>query len=415
MPNAINNVKDVGSIIAKMGAKMFADQVQFIKSIDKEDVSTFGSYNGYQAGDTINISKPARFTMGTSADITSTIQDVVEEKVPLALDKQRNVPVALTSAEIATDLALKSWAKRILEPAVSGLAQGVESEVLGLAKNAVFNSVGTAGSTVFDARTFLSANQKIDEMACPDFENRFVLINPAANTSSVDNLKGLFNPNTDLARQYRSGYMGDGLGFTALRNNMLPLHTNGNDVTGVAVESSVLTPATGATQLGVDGLTADTGTVTAGSVFTIAGVNAVHPITKANLGYLQQFTVTANATANSSGQATLSITPTIYSSASGSLQNVSALPADEAALVFVGVASTGYIQNLAYHKSAFRFVSVPLVMPDGVDMVGQETVDGITMRVLRDYNSLTDKMILRLDVLYGFCAVRPEWAVRITA
>jgi hypothetical protein len=150
-------------------------------------------------------------------------------------------------------------------------------------------------------------------------------------------------------------------------------------------------------------------------VFTIAGVNAVHPITKQDLGYLQQFTVTANVTETSGNTVTLSISPTIYSSASGSLQNVSALPADEAALVFVGVASQAAQQSLFYHKSAFRMASVPLVLPEGLDMAAQETVDGMTIRVIRDYSVLTDKLILRLDFLGGLAATRPEWAVRATA
>ena len=165
----------------------------------------------------------------------------------------------------------------------------------------------------------------------------------------------------------------------------------------------------------MDGLTTTTGTVAKGSVFTIAGVYAVHPITKVAYPYLQQFVVTADATADGSGQATLSISPTIYSSASGSLQNVSALPADEAALVFVGSASTAYGQNIAYHKSAFRRVSVPLVLPQGMNTAAQETADGHTIRVLSDFDILTGKMIMRLDYLGGLAAVRPEWACRITA
>jgi len=415
MPNVINNVKDVGSIIAKIAAGMLADKSQFIKTIDKEPPESFtGQYNGYNLGDTINISKPARFTMGNTADITSTIQDVVEEKVPLVLSNQRNVPIALTSAEIATDLSLKSWAKRILDPAMTTLSNGIESECLVAAKNAVANEVGTAGATVFDTDTLLAAREKMRKYLVPMDDSLYSLLDSTAMRSAVNARKGLFNKTDEIGKQYKNGYMGMSDGFTFLENELLPIHTNGTDVTGWAVESSVLPPATGATQLGIDGVT-NGATITAGTVFTIDNVYAVHPITKATLPFLQQFVVTANTTGNVSTQATLSISPTIYSSASGSLQNVSALPVDEAAITVIGTASTGYTQNLAFHKSAFRFVSVPLVMPDGTDMVAQETVDGITVRVIRDYTVLTDKLIMRLDVLYGFAAVRPEWACRITA
>jgi hypothetical protein len=415
MPNTILNVSEQGKIISGLMGEMFEDKIQFVKAIDKEPERTFGSYNGFKAGVTANIGLPTRFNATSTPDITSTMSDVDELSVPLTVNNRSIVSFNLTSFEIATERDLKDWAKTFLEPAVSRLAQDVESRAMVLAKNAVYNSVGTAGATVFDTDTILAAGQKIDEYACPDMDNRFVLLNPAANRSAVNARKGLFQSSTAIAEQYRNGYMGEADGFTFLRNNLLPIQTNGNDVTGVAVASAVLTPATGATQLGVNGLTNTTGTVTAGQVFTIAGVNQVHPITKADLGVLQQFVVTANATASGTGTATLSISPTIYSSASGSLQNVSALPANTAALVFVGAESSALSQNLAFHKSAFRFASLPMVKPEGLDMVASKSVDGINIRLLRGFDIKTDQMIMRLDCLWGLAAVRPEWAVRLTA
>lgn len=409
MPNLINTVKDVGTVISRMAAGMLEDEFQFLKTIDKEPEDSFGQVNGYNVGDTINISKPARFEMGTTADITSTIQDIKEEKVPLALDKQRNVPVALTSADIATDLSLKSWANRILKPAVSTLATGIESECLTLAKDAVYNLAGTAGSTVFDTDTMLSAREKLKKNLVPSGE-LFALLDSTATRSAVNARKGLFNDTSEVAKLYKNGAMGRSDGFLYLENNLLPTHTNGNDVV-FEVRTTVSTQ--GQSTLVVEGLTTTTGTVKKGTVFTVAGVYQVHPITKVTLTNLQQFVVTADAIADGSGYATLSISPAMYTT--GSLQNIASFPQDGDAITPVGSASTGYTQNLTYAKSAFRFVSVPLVKPDGADMVGQSTVNGVTIRIIRDYNILTDKLILRLDVLYGFAAVRPEWACRVTA
>jgi hypothetical protein len=412
MANNISNVKSRAGIIAKMAAGYLSDHVQMIKAIDKADASDFNGKNGYSAGDTIKINKPWQAVTGTGADITSTIQDFVEQSVSLTVDNQYNVPIAFTSSEIATDIQLKSWAERVMKPAMITLGNKIESACLQQAVDATYNVVGTAGSTAFDTDTILSAGELIDINACNDYDNRFVLLNPAANRSAVNARKGLFQSSTDISEQYKSGAMGMADGFTFLRNNLLPTHTNGTDVTGVAVNNAAV--AEGDAVLAVDGLITTTGTVTKGSVFTIAGVFKVHPVTKDTLSELQQFTVTADVTANGSGQATLAISPALYAGSDG-LQNISALPADNAALTFVGAASTGYAQNLAFHKSAFRFVSLPLVMPEGVDMVAQETVDGITVRIVRDYDVKTDKMILRADVLWGLAAVRPEWASRITA
>lgn len=408
MSNDISTVKDRASIIAKMAAGFLSDHNQFVKSIDKADNADFDGKNGYQAGDTIKFNIPTQFTLGTTADITSTIQDVKERSINLAVTNQYNVSIALTSAEIATDLGLKSWAKRILEPAMITLSNNIEGACLEQAADATYNAVGNPGSTVFDTDTILSAGQKIDENGCKDYGNRFVLLNPQANRSAVNARKGLFQQSDEIAKQYKEGAMGRADGFTFLRNNLVNTHTNGNDD---VFEVRTTVTIQGQATLVVEGLTVDTGTVKKGTVFTVANVYAVHPVTKEVLPHLQQFTVLEDETADANGYATLDVSPAFYTT--GSQQNISAMPTDEAAITLVGSTSTGYAQNLAYHKSAFRFCSLPLMIPDGVDMAAQETVDGITVRIIRDFSVLTDKMIMRCDVLWGMANVRPEWACRI--
>tara|TARA_R110000851_G_scaffold5285_5_gene21948 strand:+ start:277 stop:1503 length:1227 start_codon:yes stop_codon:yes gene_type:complete len=407
MANTIVNLNDAPGYVSKLAAKMFADKVVFCKAIDQEPASSYSGINGYSSGDTIQISKPSRYDVGTSADITSTVQDVVEGKVAMALDIRKVVAIELTSLEIATDLALASWAKRILEPAISAMAQDVDATFLELAKDATFNHVGTPGSSTFNTALTISANQKITEFACSDDDDRSIILNPAANSSAVVARNGLFQASDAISAQYKKGLMGIADGMTFLHTNLLPTHVNGSKVTSVLVDGASQTGAT----LHVDGLGA-AGTATKGSVFTIAGVNAVHPITKADQGFLQQFVITAGVTADGGGDADLVISPSIITT--GTTQTVTAGPADNAAMVFVGTATESIKQNLAFYRSAFRYVSVPLVMPGGTDMASQSTVDGISIRVIRDYTVLTDKLIMRLDFLGGFSAVRPEWSVRLS-
>lgn len=414
MTQTINNIKDVGTVIATAAAGMLADEMQFIKTIDKEPASSFGQVNGYNVGDTITISKPARFIPSSTADITSTIQEVVEEKVSMALDIRKVVPVALTSAEVQNTLALKDWMKRILRPAMSSIGQEVERTCLERAKNYAGHLVGTAGSTVFDTATMGAARAILKKSLVPSDGDLYALLDSDAMNSATNARKGLFQSSAEIAKQYRDGYMGRGDGFTYLENNLVPRHTNGADV-AFAVEASVVTIANGMTTLGVDGVTSGA-TIKAGTKFTIAGVYKVHPITKATLPDLQVFTVTEDVTETSGNSVTLQISPAIYYTTTDPRQNVNAAPVDETACTVVtGSASTTYTHNLAYHKSAFRFVSVPLMKPDGVHMCEQKTVDGVTARVWMDSSILTDKMIMRVDVLAGFCPVRPEWSTVITS
>jgi hypothetical protein len=73
-------------------------------------------------------------------------------------------------------------------------------------------------------------------------------------------------------------------------------------------------------------------------VVTFAGCNAVHPETKADLGYLKQFVVTADS--GCFGNFALAIKPS--STVTGPKQNVSGYPTNTGAVVKVGVAAVGF-------------------------------------------------------------------------
>jgi len=410
MANAANTIKDAGTLIARMSATMLEDKMHFIKSIDKEPASSYAGIRGFSAGDTININKPTRVTVGSTADITSETGEILEEKVALAVDQRAVVNLKMTSLEIQNQLALKEWASRYLDQAISGMAQQIESDTLALAKNAVFNHVGTAGSTVFNTTTSLAARTKLAKNLTPLDDQLKMLLDSYAMASAVDARKGLFHKSDEIAKQYKMGYMGSADGFTYLESNLLPKHLNGTGDYTFTIKTTV--SAQGSTAPIVQGLTATTGTLTAGTVFTVADVYAVHPITKVSTGVLQQFVVTTTATADGSGDATLAVSPAMYTT--GTRKNIDRFPtASDVVTVATGAINTTYTSNLAYHPSAFRFVSVPLMMPNDAHMIGQETVNGVTVRVWQGSQILTDKMILRVDCLYGFKAVRPEWACRL--
>ena len=411
MANTINTVKDGPGIFARGIAQTLKDNMKFCSFVEKADESDFDGKNGFKSGDTIYTSIPPRYVPQTDdLDITSSIQDSVEEKKALVLDKTATIGMKLDSLELATDIDVQRALKRHGMPAAESIAQNIENRCYGIAQDAIYNSVGTAGSNTFTVSDIQDARVKLNESLCP-MADRMLFLTSSAGAKAVDARKGLFQSASNIAEQYRDGYIGRADGFDWVETELLDTHTLGNDVTGVATNG---VPSEGASTLAVDGLTTTTGTVTKGSVFEIAGVFKVHPITKVATSELQQFVVTADVTANGSGEATLAISPSIYAGSNG-LQNVDALPADNAALTFVGDANNAYTQNMAVHKSAFKMVTAPLYSPRGVDLVASETVDGITVNLVRDFDVRTREVITRLDVLYAFDPVRPEWGVRVTA
>jgi hypothetical protein len=256
----------------------------------------------------------------------------------------------------------------------------------------------------------LQGNQKLNEMATP-MGSRYTTVNPAANAALVNGLTGFFNPTGTISRQFKSGMMGEGtLGYDEINmSQSISSLTTGSRAGTILVNGAVSTQ--GQATITLDGLTSST-TVVVGDVFTIAGVFSVNPQTRVSTGSLQQFVVTAAQTASSGDMVNMAISPPMYT-ASNALATIDAFPADNAAVTFVGTASTAYPQNLIYNKDAITLATADLIMPSGVDMASRQVHNGMSLRIIRQYDINNDRMPTRVDILYGFAAIRPEMACRL--
>jgi len=224
----------------------------------------------------------------------------------------------------------------------------------------------------------------------------------------VEGMKGLFNPTDTISKQFKNGMMGTGvLGFDEVNmSQSIKQHTTGTRIatgntTGAAVTTegaSTLTLTVGSGEL-----------IAVGDVFTIADVYAVNPQTRESTGSLFQFVALASSTSTTT--ATVTVAP-MYSAAHA-LATMLTLPATGKAVVFVGTASTQYPQNLVYHKDAITFATADLLLPQGVDMAARAVHNGISLRIVRQYDINNDRMPCRIDVLYGFSTIRPQMACRI--
>lgn len=362
-------------------------------------------------GDTYTLREGTRFVANDGADITSLIQDVKEPSRTLTIDTRKNVAFQFTSKDLT--LSIDRFSERYLDAASIALANKFEVDGLTLAKNSTFNTVGTAGTTPATAAVVLAAGRKLDEFSAPMDGNRSLVVNPAAQASVVDAFKGLFNASSEVGKQYRSGKMGTAFGFEWAMSQNVPTHTVGTWAGGALINDASFDAASDTAMsqsIAVDDLTASA-TIKKGDKFTIAGVYAVNPVSGVAYDYLQQFTVLADATASGAGEiAALSVYPPLRDS--GAQKTVSALPADDAALTPVGTGGSSYPMNIAHHKQAFVFATVPLVVPQGVHM-GKTVVNkdtGVSLRMISDYNVLTDVFVTRVDIAYGWAARRPEWA-----
>ena len=382
--------------VTRKALQILHQKLNFIGSINRSYDDSFAK-SGAKIGDSLKIRLPNQYTVRTGATLST--QDVTESSTTLQVATQKGVDTTFTSAELT--LSLDDFSERILEPAMAVLAANMEADAFTMARD-VYQAVNNVGSAITLNKALAARKLLVDALAPGD--KRCLILNTQDNLDLVDGLKGLFQDSTEIAKQYRDGAVGRTAGFgTIYENTILPSQTTG---TAVAV-TGYLTNA--ATQSGA-AIVVDTGTTTflVGDVITFAGVNRVHPETKADTGALQQFVITANS---GSSATSLAISPAIV--ATGATQNVSNTIADNSAVSKLGAASTVYKPSLAFHKDAFAFATADLVMPQGVDFAAREVYDGISMRIVRQYAISTDTMPCRLDVLYGFKTIRAQLAARI--
>ena len=350
---------------------------------------------GAKIGTALKIRQPNKYTVRTGKNLNA--QDTSETSVTLTLATQKGVDMTFSSAELTMEL--DDFSKRIIAPATSVLVSTIEYDYLAAVTPLVYNGVGTAGTTPNSMLMFGQARAKLNQNLAPKDDQRSVQINSDAMASMVNAYSALFHDQMEIKKQYRDGFISRNSGLDWYENERIWTLTNGSDHTTVTVNDAGIAD-------GDVAITSAGGNMKAGTIFTFADVYAVHPETKQNLGYLAQFTVTADCTTD------LTFTPAIY--ASGANQNVNALPANSAAITLVGSASTAYEQHLVYHKDAFAFVTADLELPQGVHFASRQNMDGLSVRVVRQYDINSDNIPARLDILHGYQAIRPEWACRIT-
>jgi hypothetical protein len=385
-------------MITNQALMILHQKLNFIGTIDRQYDSSFAK-SGAKIGDTLRIRLPNEYTVRSGATLST--QDTTETSVSLPVTTQKGVDVNFSSEELTLDI--DDFSKRILEPAMSVLAANVEADAISMYKD-VYNFVDNAGSAMTFAKA-LAASGKLTDNLTP-YDGRTLNLTTQDNIDMVDALKGLFNAQDKLSSNYKEGRLaGPFAGFEGIYENTLL----GNHTTGTAAAATGYL-VNGASQTGAT-LTVDTGSTTLldGDIITIAGVNRVHPETKADTGILQQFVVTANSGTSATS---LAISPSI--TITGGKQNVTAAPANDAAVSKVGGgASSVFTNSMAYHKDAFTFATADLVMPKGVDMAARKVLDGVSMRIVRDYDINNDKFPCRIDILYGYAAKRPQLACRI--
>jgi len=369
--------------------------------------------NGYKVGATVEVDRPVRYTVRTNA--TASPQNSISSAVNIVVNKVAGVDLQFSTTDLT--LNVSRFSEKYLKSAMVQIANQVDMDIAKLYQQ-VWNWVGTPGQTINSIPDFFLAPQRMDEMAVPKGE-RCGFLSPADNYGLLGNLTGLYMQGTNKTALEKAK-LPEMAGIDLYDSQNVQTLTCGTRTGGspvANVTTQVTTYAGGAAfdnsqTLNVTGAApTTTGTIKAGEVFTLASVYAVNPVSKAVMPYLQQFTVLADATVAGDGTVALTISPQIISS--GAYQTVSGVGTSQA-LTFMGTASTGYSQNIVFHRDAFALCCVPMALHEGMVNPARETYKGLSLRVVPYYDGTNDLGNWRLDVLYGTKTVYPDLATRIS-
>ena len=391
-------------MITRKSLEILENNLVITRNVNRQYDDSF-AVEGAKIGSTLRIRLPDRALVTDGAALQT--QDDNEQYTTLTVSSQKHIGINFTSAELT--MQLDDFAERVLKPRISQLASTVDADVANCFKQ-IGNSVGTPGTTPATALVLLQGQQKLNENAATG-SPRYATVNPAANAALVNGMSGFFNPTDVISRQFKNGMMGENvLGYEEVNmSQSIKSFTCGSrTATGGTLSASVTSE--GATSIAITGA-GNAATVKIGDVFTVANCYSVNPQTRESTGSLMQFVALADVTLNGSGAGTITVAP-IYSGTQA-LATVDSLPASGSAVVFIGAASGQYAQNLVYHRDAVAFATADLLLPQGVDMASRQVHNGISLRIVRQYDINNDRMPCRVDVLYGYNTIRPQMACRM--
>lgn len=389
--------------ITRPALKILHEKLTFTRSINRGYDSQYAQA-GAKIGDTLRIRLPNEYIVGSGPNITP--QDTVNQYQTLKIDAQDHVAIEFGGAEMT--LSLDDYATNVLEPAMSVLAAKIEARNIMRATLVTPWQVGTPGTVPATLETYLNARTVLRQALAPKDNNINMLISSRYSAKIVDALKTLSEDSGQIGKQYREGYMSRTAGFDWAESESMHTHQNGSGTVACQVDANVTVDGTD--QLALKGL-GNGNTVTAGTVLSIAGRFDVHPETKAVRTTVKQFVVQETVTADGTGDAVVTVLPKIFFGNTGR-RNIASAPLNNDNVTIAGTASVGYECGLAYHKNAFTFATADLPLPAGADGSRQQ-FDGISMRIWRDSDVMTDNHICRVDVLSGFAGLRYQHAARV--
>lgn len=407
----MSNVFKVVDMVTKEAMRVAHESLQFISTTDRQYDSSFSSTGG-KIGSVLRVRKPNQYLRRQGSRVMD-VQDQDEATGTITRATQDGFDMRFNSQELLDSVnsvgAFDNLSKNYIAPAVKACISGIEADFLEYATKATYNIVGTAGTAITTLAVPGAARARLNQCLAPK-DRRAIQMDSVTMAGLVNGVAAYFNPSGAISKQYTEGMVARTAMADFYENERVWTLPNTADVT-------VTTDAAAAVTDGGTNITlASVSTATVpGMVFTVAGVYACHPETKASLGYLQPFVVVTGGTTTQEVSPATILTGARQNvcSAAGAQLAVTAFNGTSVTVTFAGEASKNYVQPLMYHPEAYQFVTGDLPIMDDAHKCQRLVQDGLSLRIWLASDIRNDELLLRGDILYGMAALRPEWGCRM--
>lgn len=350
-------------------------------------------------------------------DMTANFNDATQMSVPATLGFNKSSPWVLTATELRDALQEGSLGKA----AKQKLASDINVALMSVAANQGTLVVKrTAAASGFD--DVAQAEALFNEQGIAHMD-RFLALSTRDYNGMASNLASRATMTGKPQTAYEKAFVGEVASFETYKldyANRIAAAAGGGGITinTLAAGANYYTPR--AVSVGANGETSNvdnryqtvtvssTTNVAAGDAFTIAGVNAVHHITKGDTGQLKTFRVISVPSAT-----TMVISPPIVSGQGSTdaelrYQNVTVTGSATAAVVFLNTVAAPI--NPFWHKDAIELLPGRYVVPEnaGVATMQFTTEQGINVVMQKQYDINTMKTKYRLDTFFGVVNKQPE-------
>lgn len=370
-----------------------------------------------RAGDVIWRPMPYIAQSYDGMDQTPNFNDKTQLSVPATLGFSKSSPWVMDAKELRDSLQ----DGRLGDAAKQKLASDVNVAIMNVAANqgtlVIKRTTAAAG---FD--DVAQCDSIMNEQGVPSFD-RYLALSSRDYNSMASNLANRATMAGKPETAYEKAYVGMISGFETYKldyANRLAAAAGGGGLTinTLVAGGNFYTPE--ATSVAATGERANvdnryqtvtvsaTTSVAAGDCFTIAGVNAVHHITKGDTAQLKTFRVISVDSGT-----TMTISPAIVSGQGGTdaelqYQNCEVTGDATAAIVFLNTVAAAV--NPFWQRDALEILPGHYAVPSdsGASVMRGATDQGLELVMQKQYDINTMKTKYRLDTLFGVVNKQPE-------